>query len=233
MGQDFLYWQIILRDRLADKKDLAPSGILTFAPTFRHENMPDEISLLLPTNDGPRALIDAVMTEDTRNPNAALGLFLADPFLNFTREAARLKSADVQWIANLPSIEQQDRDFSQQLDDVELDFARECRMLAAFRREDFRIAVVVADAESAEQAVRLSPDLLIILPRIADFAAGFPSRHQRGTIAQMIRSRVSKLGWHGPLLGLGEAAEAAHESQWPDALDGLLLRPVPLASLSA
>ena len=157
-----------------------------------------------------------------------LGLFLAGPFLNMTLESARLAGAGLGWITNLPSVEQQDEEFSQQLADVGLDRGRELACLAQLRARGFRVAAVVADGRGAAAAAAIGPEALIILPRVADFAAGFPSLRQRGAAAQAVAAAAAGAGWSGLLLGLAEGSDADHETLWPDRLDGLVCRPRPL-----
>ena len=157
-----------------------------------------------------------------------LGLFLAGPFLNMALEGGRLAGAGLGWIANLPSVEQQDEEFSQQLADVGLDRGRELACLAQFRAQGFRVAAVAADGPGAAAAAAIGAEALIILPRVADFAAGFPSLRQRGAAAQAVAEAAAGTGWSGLLLGLAEGSDADHETLWPDRLDGLVCRPRPL-----
>src|SRR3546814_16315459 len=49
-----------------------------------------------------------------RFADRALGLFLADPFLNIAGQVSRLRRAGVTSVANLPTVEQPDVDFAQQ-----------------------------------------------------------------------------------------------------------------------
>ena len=222
---DCLSWSLVLRvGRVA--ADL-PRAILTLEPQLRHESMPREVGLLLPTTDGPKSLIDAVTADAARCDGAMLGLFLASPFLNLAVTGRRLRQAGVGWIANLPSVEQQDPEFSQQLADVGLDRGRELDCLAEFRAQGFKIAVVVADGAGASAALAIEPAAMIVLPRVADFAAGFPSLRQRGAAAREVAAAVRGAGWSGLLLGLAEASEADHEALWPEELDGLVCRPQP------
>ena len=224
---DCLSWRIVLRAGGAPPVTAVPGAILTLAPAFDHEGMPGEVGLLLPTNEGPKRLADAVVARPELCVDAMLGLFLAGPFLNVSLEGARLARAGVRWIANLPSVEQQDQEFSQQLADVGLDRGRELACLAQFRAQGFRVATVVADGPGAVAAAAIEPDVLIILPRVADFAAGFPSLRQRGAAAQAVAEAAAGAGWSGPLLGLAEGSDADHEALWPDRLDGLVCRPRP------
>ncbi len=223
---DLMTWRIALRSPGVTLGPGLPAAVVTAEPRFRHERMPAEIGLLLPTNEGPKQLIDAVVADPARCGDAILGLFMANPFLNISLEGPRLTGAGVRWVANLPSVEQQDEDFSKHLADVALDRERELDCLSRFRAQGFRIAVVVADGPGAVAAAAIEPDTMIILPRVADFAAAFPSLRQRGAAAQAVYEATRANGWHGPILGLGKAREAQHQGLWPERLDGLLCRPI-------
>src|SRR3546814_9713912 len=93
-----------------------------------HESLPPEVALLLPTTAGADGLSAALATMPAtglatgleRFADRALGLFLADPFLNIAGQVSRLRRAGVTSVANLPTVEQQDVDFAQQLADVGL-----------------------------------------------------------------------------------------------------------------
>ena len=221
-----LSWPIVPRARAADRARALPASLITIAPAFRHESMPDEVALLLPTNPGPAGLIEAVLQNPALCRDAILGLFLAGPFLNLALDGARLADAGVAWVANLPSIEQQDEDFAQQLADVGLDRGREQARLAELSGQGFHTAAVVADGPGAAAALAAGPEVLLVLPRVAEFAAGFPSLRQRGTAAQGVAEAARAAGWRGLLLGLADEREAGHEGLWPEALDGILCRPV-------
>lgn len=187
--------------------------------------MPEEVAILLPTNQGPTGLIENMVTDPAACHNAILGLFLASPFLNVAVESTRLRRAGIDWIANLPSVGQHDEEFSQQLADVGLGFDRELECLAQFHSEGFRIAAVVADARTASAAAAIEPEAMIVLPRVADYAAGFPSLRQRSTAVQSVADAAGAAGWAGILLGLGESREADSKSLWPNRLDGFVCRP--------
>lgn len=222
---DQLLWRIVPRTSHPSSTAAIPDSILTIAPAFAHESMPHEVAILLPTNPGPTRLIEQLVAAPPAPHDLVLGLFLASPFLNVKVESARLLRAGFRWIANLPSVVQQDEEFSQQLADVGLGFERELECLAQFRSEGFRTMAVVADARTAATAAAIDPDLMTVLPRTADFAAGFPSLRQRSTAVQAISEAVRQAGWAGPLLGLGEPREAENERLWPTRLDGLVCRP--------
>lgn len=223
---DTLRWRIVTGGSFSSPDADFPEAIATIGPPFHHESMPDEVAMLLPTNAGPTRLIEWLINASTKPGSLILGLFLASPFLNVRVESPRLLAAGFQWIANLPSVVQQDVEFSQQLNDVELGFDRELEYLAQFRSEGFRTAAVVADAPTASAAAAAGCDAMIVLPRISDFAAGFPSLRQRSTSVRAVIEATQTAGWSGTVLGLGEARDANNEGLWPNGLDGLVCRPV-------
>lgn len=229
---DHLSWRIALSEDTAQRTDI-PAVILSAAPSFHHESMPDEVAMLLPTTPGPTGLIEAVVGNPGPHAGVVLGLFLAGPFLNVELESDRLLNAGVGWIANLPSVGQQDEEFSRQLRDVGLDFDRELERLVRFRDRGFRIAAVVTDGPSAAAAAAIEPEVMIVLPRVADFAAGFPSLRQRSSAAQAARDAGGSAGWSGVLLGLGETRELDSTGLWSSHLDGLVCRPVSEAPAGA
>lgn len=223
---NLLTWQIARRASSLARDWPLPSAILTAGPPFSHESLPAEISLLLPNTAGAGGLVAAVAAAPERLIGRALGLFLADPFLNVQGEVAGLRAVGVAWVANLPSVEQQDVDFAQQLEDVGLDFARELDRLGQLHGAGFQVIAVVAGVPAAAAVRPLDPQAVVVVPRIADFAAGFPSFRRRGALAREVKAALGD--WAGPLLGLATAGEAAHETLWPDVLDGVLCRPQPL-----
>ncbi len=190
--------------------------------------MPDELAVLLPAGAGPSSMVEDCIAHPGDATTAVLGLFLASPLLNVDIEARRLARAGVRWIANLPSVCQQDAEFCRQLVDVGLDIRREFDNLARFRENGFSVAAVVNDAEQARAATRLDPGALIVMPRVADFAAGFPSLRQRASAVQSVYDGIRDSGFDGMILSLGETREAASEGLWPPRADGLLCRPVRL-----
>lgn len=225
---DRLWWKIVPGTRtLRDDMAGVPAGILTAGARFRHENMPEEVAMLLPTSHGPACLIEEVVENPWGCEGAMLGLFLGGPFLNVALESNRLRLTGIPWITNLPSVEQQDIEFARQLGDVKLDLERELTCLREFKAAGFRTAAVVADARGAFAAAGIGPDAIIVMPRVADFAAGFPSLRQRSSAVQAVTTATREAGWTGFLFGLGEGREAESEGLWPGGLDGLVCRPVP------
>jgi hypothetical protein len=220
-----LSWRIVPGVSLPPQQAPIPGAVITVGPPFQHESMPDEVAILLPTNQGPARLIEQLVDAPAALDNAVLGLFLASPFLNVKVESRRLRRAGCGWITNLPSVVQHDEEFSQQLCDVELGFDHELERLARFRAEGFRTAAVVADATSAAAAAAVEPDAMFVLPRVADYAAGFPSLRQRSTAVFSAAEAARSTGWSGALFGLGEGRDADNEALWPGRLDGLVCRP--------
>lgn len=226
---DHLSWRIVMDGASPAMGTAVPGSILTVGPPFHHESMPDEVAVLLPTNQGPTGLIDDLVRDPAPCADAMLGLFLASPFLNVELESTRLQRAGIGWITNLPSVGQQDEEFSRQLRDVGLDFDRELERLAKFRAHGFQTAVVVTDGHSAAAAAAIEPEVMIVLPRVADFAAGFPSLRQRSSAIQSVADAALAAGWSGILLGLGETRELDSKKLWSSRVDGLVCRPAPVS----
>lgn len=224
---NLLTWEVARRGTREARERPLPPAVVTLGPRFRHDSLPDEVGLLLPNSEGGGALISAVRGAPGSLGGAALGLFLADPFLNVAGEAASLRGSGVDWVANLPSVEQQDLEFTQQLEDVGLDFAQEVERLSLFRRQGFRLLAVVSSAAAAARVAPLDPEAIFVIPRVADFAAGFPSLHQRGAVAREIAQALRGHGCGGALLGLAAPSEMAHETLWPRDIDGVVCRPRP------
>lgn len=190
------------------------------------EGLPAEVGLLLPNRNSQAAELDLAREMSGRpDARAALGVFLANPFFRIDTVAAACKAASIEWVANLPSVSQQDLEFNQQLEDVGLDLGGELRRLNALRERGLRIAVTVTDADGALKAAAMQPEILIVLPRVSDFAVGFPSSRQRGAVIQQIRAALVETDWQGGVLGFGDETEAAHPALWPEGVDGILVRP--------
>ena len=224
-----LTWRIVPRSGRPRSAAAIPVSVLTMAPGLMDERVPPEVALLLPNGGGNNALLSAASGMPGEAPGAAIGLFMADPFLNPPLIARRLEMLGRSWVCNLPSGTQQDVEFSALLGDVNLDHGREVEQLAAFGHRGHRILVVTADAADARRAATINPDALFVMPRVADFAAGFPSFRQRGSAISEVCDVVRAAGWTGPVLGLASVNEAAHESMWPPQLAGVVVRPVPVS----
>lgn len=205
--------------------EFLPKAILTVAPALPGERVPMEVGLLLPVGRGRESLAQVVSATPEIAAGMGAGLFMANPFLSVDRDAARLREAGVGWVANLPSTHQQDAEFRQQLEDVGLDWAREIACLARFGDLGLKRLAVLCDEAACADVLAAKPDAIVILPRVADFAAGFPSMLRRGGSAHAVAATLRARGWDGPVLVLGTEAEAASPALWPPGVDGLLLRP--------
>jgi len=228
---NLLMWRVVCRPSAGPGNPALPEAILTAGPPLRHESLPPEVAGLLPNTAGAGGLIAAAVGRPDLCAGRALGLCLADPFLNLNAEIDGLQHAGFGCLANLPSVEQQDPEFTQQLEDVGLDFAREVDRLGQLRRRGFDVIAAVGGPAAAARVGPLDPLAVVVVPRVADYAAGFPSFHQRGLAAQQVVTVLADGGWQGPLLGLATAGEADHETLWPDVLDGVVCRPVPVGDL--
>ncbi len=222
---EFLTWQIVWRSILSAPAGPLPRQILTVAPGFAHASLPPEVGLLLPSGCGSRQLVENLSDRAFDLSDSVVGYFLADPFFAAERERFRLQRAKPLWICNLPTVAQQDPSFTRQLTDVGLDQDLELARLAALKELGFKVAVAVVDGPGAVQALAIGPEALFVLPRIGDFAAGFPSLRQRGAAAQQVAAAAEAVDWRRPIIGLADASEAAYEGQWPAPLSGLLCRP--------
>ncbi len=218
----WLRWDIVP----AEPGNELPGFLVTRAAALENENMPPEVAMLLPSGGGTDALVSLVLAGADSFSDAVIGLFLADPFFNPAVEGRRLAAAGIRWVANLPSVAQQDEAFIRQLADVDLDPGREFRGLVSLGAAGLGIVAVVVDADGAITAADSGAEIVIILPRLADYAAGFPSLRQRESAAQSVARTLEDRGWRGRLLGLAERRDVESRGLWPQGLDGLLLRPV-------
>lgn len=218
-------WRIVSPDHAA----VLPKAVVTAAPALPGNRVAMEVGLLLPAGRGREALLDAVAADPPLAAGMAVGLFMANPFLAVDRDAARLTEAGIGWVSNLPSTHQQDAEFRQQLADVGLDWTREVACLTRFGERGLRRLAVLCDEAACADVLDARPDAIAILPRVADFAAGFPSMLRRGGAAQTVTATLRGQGWSGPVLVLGSESEASTPTLWPPGVDGLLLRPVAQA----
>lgn len=215
-------WELRWRPGFSASSDY-PSQVITIGANLQSAGLAPEIAMLLPTNASPRSLIKQIMTKSYAGQ--MLGLFLADPFFQASRDIQQIAGSGINWVCNLPSTEQQDIEFSSKLAEVGLDTAREIHNLHKFRDHGFKIALTLADPKYAQAAAKLAPNLIFVLPRIADFSIGFPSLRQRNSAVKAVAEGMKKLGWQGPLLCLGEKTELDYPNQFSPAVDAILCRP--------
>ncbi len=228
MVQNVMEWRLALRDGSPWEELGLPSAILTLAPGFLDPEMPAELGLLLPNADGPGELIQTVEETPGLIAGRGLGLFLADPLLNVPVTLQRLLSGGTPWIANLPSVAQHDPELLQMLEDVGLDHPLETARLSDLQGGGLMAIAVATGGETAAATAAVAPAAIFILPRVRDFAAGFPSPRQRGAAVREAAAAARGTGWDGPILALAAANEAEHEVLWPDGCDGIVCRPQAL-----
>ncbi len=231
--QNVMEWRLTLRAGSRWKDLGLPSAVLSIAPGFLDPDMPAELGILLPNVGGCGDLIAHVERVPEALTDAALGLFLADPLLNVSVTAQRLKSVGAGWIANLPSVAQHDPELLQMLEDVGLDHPLETARLSDLQGSGLSAIAVATGGGTAASIAAVDPAAIFILPRVRDFAAGFPSPRQRGAAVREAATAAHATGWKGPILALAASNEADHEVLWPDGCDGIVCRPQMLAEPDA
>src|SRR5690606_2833743 len=79
----------LLRWEIVPARDAAqlPRAIVTQGAPFEHDGMPAEVAMLLPSNDGPTALVDRLVEAPGHPADIVAGLFLASVFFNLRVEA--------------------------------------------------------------------------------------------------------------------------------------------------
>ena len=225
MTANRLDWRIVFREQPRSRPHPTIKRIVTPRPVLWDSEMPPEIGLLLPNRDGQGAIASLLAETGDWSGTDGIGLFLADPFLNLPATAERLLASGVGWVTYLPSVDLHDPEFSRQLGDVGLDLSRELARLGSMKERGFHTAATLSRPEGCATAVANGGvDAVIVMPRVGDFSVGFPSLRKRNATVQAVRSRLTELGWNGPLIGLADETECTHQALWPDALDGVILR---------
>ncbi|MCZ7596659.1 MAG: hypothetical protein M5U09_01305 [Gammaproteobacteria bacterium] len=195
--------------------------------------MPAEVGMLLPANDGPTARwIDSSSGPDK---SSTWSQDCSSPVRSSicASRPPRLAAAGCRWVANLPSVDLHDPEFTAQVADVGLDRDREIAALAAFRERGFAIAAVAVDEAGARAAAAIEPDAVIVMPRVGDFAAGFPSLRQRQSAVQAVARTLAASDWRGRLLGLGESRDVESRELWPQGARRAGLPAAPLVATNA
>ena len=227
-----LQWEIVYRKGSGYGDSVAlPRTLRTLAPALDAPSLPPEVGLLLPTNPGTKQLLRYALATDEDLAECALGLFLASPMLNFAIDGPRLAQAGLRWVTNLPSVEQHDDVFTRQLADVKLDHQLEFDHLTELASHGIKVAAVVSGSQATKAALKVAADMLIVLPKLTDYAAGFPSLRQRGAAVDEVYNTAERSKWRGPILCLASTAEAHSEVLWPDRVQGVVCRPNAVPTL--
>lgn len=190
-----------------------PAHIVTFAAGFQPVNLSPEIGMLLPTTAGTKQVTDALTTSPQLFKNAVTGLLVTDPTLNFERTVASLKAANCQWIANLPSISPHEVEFKNYLNEVALGIPTEVEMLTNFKTSGFKIMAVLADLSEAPLISTLSPEAVLIMPKVSDFLEGWPCITTRKNNEAAIHASLEQNGWTGSCFGYRAPDEDSND--WP------------------
>lgn len=214
-----LFWKIIAS---TVEREALPKGIYTQRNTIASPRMPPEVALLLPGQHcGPNRL------ELSKIPtNCAVGDFFANPVLNIHKLIQVLKSNNITWVTNLPSLSQHDTEFRHNLAEVGIGYEMEINALSQIKRAGIKIIAAAGTPADADLAKDLDLDALLVIPPVDAFETGFPSTFKRAAQIKIIRN--TGISSEIALLGLVTQAENALVSTWPKGLDGAVMRPQPL-----
>jgi len=216
--EKFFVWRIATHGEFSGA---FPEKIVSLAAPISPSDVAPEVSIMLPNRDAHSLLRLPPPAGRDDLKNAAMGVFLSDPFLRLESIAARLVEWGIDTVINFPTVEQQDVEFTGLLADVGLDKSLEFKNLEALSKSGLRLGIVTNSREGGAQAAKLNPTFLFVVPKVPDFAAGFPSLRQRGALVQVVRQGALESGWDGPILMLGQQTEADHPRLWPDGVSGV------------
>jgi len=226
-----LEWRILPRNtELKSSRPAFPASLVTLQPTIDPQELPVIVSLLLPNNPGTRSMIEWITGADSLYVNSVVadtvvGLFLANPFLNFQIDGPGMHRTGLRWVANLPTVDQHDDDFVRELSEVRLDPELEFQHLRQLQAQGFSTMAVVCTETVASLAAEFNPTAVLVVPKTENFIGGFPSMESRHQKVKDISSILSQANWTGPLLYLGLEAESADQQLWPDAVDAMVICP--------
>lgn len=216
---EFLFWDIIAASAGRGAEAL-PAGIISIAPPFSHPELPPEAAILLPGGDTNLAMLSMVEAAPEQHEGRAVGLFLSDPFLNVELAIRQLHAAGVVWVAAFPSACQHEGVFRQYLAEVDLELARELRVLDALSEAGLATIASVSSAADASVAASGRATALLILPDLGKIVGGYPDLATRTELEHSVRRELAA-GVPPVLLGLRKAEEPVEGS----IIDGAVLRP--------
>lgn len=206
--RSFSKWQIT-----GTRGGTLPSCFLGSAPPLPPNEMPPEISLLLPRAGSAQDVVDDL--PNSLPAGAGLALFLADPNLNPARLARRMRERRLSWVCNLPSVGQHEHEFRRYLREVDLDHDREMRALETLSGHGISTIATVSsplDCHAVAQAAAV-----FVLPPLPDFSHGLPHLERRTQLESRVRAAAPGV----LLLGLREEGEGTV------GLDAAVRRPEP------
>lgn len=177
-----------------------PDALITARVSLAAADMPPEVALLLPNAGGARDLLNDLSGH--RVPG--LGLFLADPNLvpaRLSRQIARRTG----WVCNFPSVGQHEHEFRRYLAEVDLDHAREMRVLSEIGGPDLSTVATVSAVRDLDAALDARPAALLVVPPVPEFTSGTAPLPARVALERAIAERAGRL----PIIGLRGVQEAA------------------------
>jgi hypothetical protein len=200
-------WKISLGSNAEATITDLPARILTYAPRFQPKNLASEVSMLLPTTPGAQLVTNALLSSPHLFENAATGLLLSDPTINFERMVRHMKAAQTNWITNLPTIGLHDAEFKSYLNEVGVGLPKEFEILAKFKASGMKIIASLTDISEASALAKLNPNAVLVLPKASDYLDGWPSLEMRQRSEKAVRSALMQLGWNGLCLGYRAPSE--------------------------
>ncbi|SFH51250.1 Phosphoenolpyruvate hydrolase-like [Palleronia marisminoris] len=196
--RSFSKWSI---RRAAGNAQDWPDGLITARVGLSATNLPPIVALLLPNADGAQDL--AAELGDVRP--SGMGVFLADPNLvpaRLSRQIAR--GSD--WACNFPSVGQHEQEFRRYLAEVDLDHARELRVLSELRAAGLSTIATVSAERDVAVALSTRPAAILVVPPVPEFRDGAVSLDRRIALERAIAAQAEGV----PLIGLRASDEAEH-----------------------
>jgi predicted TIM-barrel enzyme len=177
------------------------------------DQLAPEIALLLPTIAGTKSVLDQVEKNPSTFIDVAVGLFLQDVSINFSKTISTLQKANVKWVCNLPTTSQYDNEFKLYLSEVGMGVQKEVEMLSAFKKLGFKTMAIASSEKDALAFLHSNPDALAILPPVTTFTAGFPSLKLRKKLEMFLRTVLMKNSFKGVYLVYRKDEESIKETQ--------------------
>lgn len=177
-----------------------PDALITARVSLAASAMPPEVALLLPNAGGAQDILSGLDGHSV----PGLGLFLADPNLVPARLSRQI-SRHTGWVCNFPSVGQHEHEFRRYLAEVDLDHAREMRVLSDIGAADLSIVATVSAVRDLDAALAVRPAALLVVPPVPEFTSGTAPLPARVALERAIADRAGPL----PIIGLRETREAA------------------------
>ncbi|WP_375263549.1 hypothetical protein [Palleronia sp.] len=178
-----------------------PDGLVTARVGLSTTNMPAVVALLLPNSSGAQDI--AAQIGDVRP--SGLGMFLADPNIVPARLARQIARGS-EWVCNFPSVGQHEQEFRRYLAEVDLDHAREMRVLSGLGEAGLSIIATVSAERDVAEALSVRPAALLVVPPVPEFRNGSVGLERRIALERAVAAQADGL----PLIGLRARNEAQH-----------------------